>query len=99
MAHESRCVLIVHDSLDFRIAQPWAQATRIPARLSPDVHLAILREPRLEEFPVSGVSNKRKVRLGIRNLAALLVSPLYRPSDADRPESVVRSDSVAKLRQ
>ena len=35
------------------------------------VHLASLREPRLEEFPVGGGSNKLKVRLRIRNLAAL----------------------------
>jgi len=37
------------------------------------VHLASLREPRLEEFPVGGGSNKLKVRLRIRNLAALPV--------------------------
>ena len=37
------------------------------------VHLASLREPRLEEFPVGGGRNKLKVRLRIRNLAALPV--------------------------
>ena len=38
-----------------------------------NVHLASLREPRLEEFPVGGRRNKLKVRLRIRNLPALLV--------------------------
>ena len=37
----------------------------------PGVYLASLREPRLEEFPVGAGSNKLKVRLEIRNLAAL----------------------------
>ncbi len=37
------------------------------------VHLASLRDPRLEEFPVGGGSNKLKVRLRIRNVAALPV--------------------------
>ncbi len=36
-------------------------------------HHAPLREPRLEGFWVGGVSNKLKVRLRIRNLAALPV--------------------------
>ena len=38
-----------------------------------DVHLASLREPSLEQFPVGGGSNKRKVHLRIRNLASLPV--------------------------
>ncbi len=40
-------------------------------QLNSNLHLASLRDPRLEEFPVGGESNKLKVRLGIRNLAAL----------------------------
>ena len=36
-----------------------------------DVYLASLCEPRFEEFPVGGGRNKLKVRLKIRNLAAL----------------------------
>ena len=41
--------------------------------LNAGVHLASLREPRLEEFPAGGGSNKLKARLRIRNLAAVPV--------------------------
>ncbi len=37
----------------------------VPMRLIPVVHLASLREPGLEEFPVGGVTNKLKVRLRV----------------------------------
>ncbi|MEE8608869.1 MAG: hypothetical protein V3S55_14785 [Nitrospiraceae bacterium] len=39
-----------------------------------------VREPRLEKFPAGGASNKLKVRLGIRNLAALPVLAKTRAS-------------------
>ena len=56
-------------------------------RLILTVHLASLHEPRLEEFPVGGGSNKLKVRLGIRNLAALPVLAKSGSQDdaAERP--------------
>ena len=38
-----------------------------------NVHLASLREPRLEELPVGGGTNKLKVRIRIRSLGALPV--------------------------
>ncbi len=47
---------------------PAARATQLSAR---SVHLASLRERRLEELPVGGGSNKLKVRFRIRNLAEL----------------------------
>ncbi len=40
------------------------------AAVAEGVHLASLREPKLEEFPVGEGSNKLKVRLRIRELAA-----------------------------
>ncbi len=60
---------------------------RFPMRLILTVHLASLHEPRLEEFPVGGGSNKLKVRLGIRNLAALPVLANKRSSDHLRATS------------
>ncbi len=56
-----------------RRENPFSPAARGVPLSSRSVHLASLREPRLEEFPVGGGSNKLKVRLGIRNLAALPV--------------------------
>jgi hypothetical protein len=60
-----------------------------------NVHLASLREPRLEEFPVGGGRNKLKVRLGIRNLAAIPVLwlPTALPTTAvGRPVRVPKAD-------
>ena len=54
-----------------------------------DVHLASLREPRLEEFQLVG-GNRLKVRLGIRNLAALPVLAKTRGSAMEPSRSALR---------
>ena len=48
-----------------------ASGRRFAPPCKPIAHLASLREPRFEAFPVGAGRNKLKVRLGIRNLAAL----------------------------
>ncbi len=60
------------DVLALKYAQAFYGAD-VHAAYPQAVHLASLREPRLDEFPLGGGSNKLNVRLRIRNLAALPV--------------------------
>ncbi len=74
-----------------RMAANTSMQLTVP-QLMLGVHLASLREPRLEKFPVGGGANKLKVHLRIRDLAAL-------PVLAEGVEEVPRARSFETIIQ